>query len=183
MPFNEEYIESDNCRRGRRVLFVCLGNICRSPAAEGVMRSLLDEKGESALWEVDSAGTGGWHVGQLPDKRMRVHARERGLELTHRCRQIRPADFSRFDWIVGMDAQNIADLRELAPTPDDERKILPMGRFLDPLKGYDYVPDPYYEGSEGFELVLDLLEGGCSRLHDFIEAEAENTAAGGCAAL
>lgn len=182
MPFNEEYIESDNCRCcGRRVLFVCLGNICRSPAAEGVMRALLDERGESALWEVDSAGTGGWHVGQLPDRRMHVHARERGLELTHRCRQVRPADFSRFDWIVGMDAQNVDDLRALAPTPADERKILAMGRFLDPLKGYDYVPDPYYEGSEGFELVLDLLEGGCRRLYDFIEAE--NTAAGGCAAL
>lgn len=182
MPTNEKnHIETDNSpRRGRRVLFVCLGNICRSPAAEGVMRALIDQNGESALWEIDSAGTGGWHVGQLPDQRMRLHARRRGLELTHHCRQVREADFSRFDWIVGMDSQNIADLRALAPTPADERKILPMGRFLDPQTGYDHVPDPYYEGSEGFELVLDLLRDGCARLRRFIETKASTAAAEGC---
>lgn len=147
----------------KRILFVCLGNICRSPAAEGVMRRIVAENGATD-WLIDSAGTGRWHVGDLPDRRMRVHARERGLTLDHRCRQVTTADFDRFDLIVGMDAQNVADLHSLAPSPEAEAKIAPMGRWLDRTQGYDHVPDPYYEGSEGFELVLDLLERGCRNL-------------------
>ena len=160
-------------RAPKRVLFVCLGNICRSPAAEGVMTRILREKGDTS-WTVDSAGIGRWHIGQLPDRRMRVHARQRGLELTHHCRQVCADDFERFGLIIGMDSQNIADLRELAPSPEAEAKIRPMSRWLNPLSGYDYVPDPYYEGSEGFELVLDLLEDGCRRLYDEVTA-AENS--------
>lgn len=148
-----------------RVLFVCLGNICRSPAAEGIMRAIVEAEGDAERWEIDSAGIGGWHVGDLPDRRMRVHARQRGLELTHHARQVRPADFDHFDLIVAMDSGNEADLRQLSPTPETDRKIVRMMDYATTSRGYDYVPDPYYEGSEGFELVLDLLEDACRGLY------------------
>lgn len=153
--------------RGRdhlSVLFVCLGNICRSPAAEGVLRDIVAENGQEARWTIDSAGTGRYHIGQLPDNRMRVHARRRGLELTHRCRQVCAADFDDFDLIIPMDANNEADLRAIAPSPEAEARIVPMAEFVDMCSRYDYIPDPYYEGAEGFELVLDLLQNGCDRL-------------------
>lgn len=146
-----------------KVLFVCLGNICRSPAAEGVMRRIVEEGGEGSRWVIDSAGTGRYHIGQLPDNRMRVHARRRGLELTHRCRQVCEQDFDDFDIIIGMDSDNVRNLRRVAPTPEAEDKIVPMAAFVDMAMRYDHIPDPYYEGAEGFELVLDLLENGCSR--------------------
>lgn len=148
------------------VLFVCLGNICRSPAAEGVMKALVEERGESARWHIDSAGTGGWHVGQLPDKRMRVHAVRRGLNLDHICRQVRESDFDNFDLVVGMDADNITNLRRLAPTPEAADKIVSMADFCNMTTRYDYIPDPYYEGAEGFELVLDLLDDACAGLFE-----------------
>jgi len=148
------------------VLFVCLGNICRSPAAEGVMHAIVDEAGQSSRWTIDSAGTGRYHIGQLPDHRMRIHARRRGLELTHRCRQVCEADFDDFDLIIPMDADNEANLRSLAPTPEALEKIVPMAEFVDMSMRYDYIPDPYYEGAEGFELVLDLLQNGCHRLFE-----------------
>lgn len=155
-----------------RVLFVCLGNICRSPAAKGVMRRVVDDAArrgvisryEADSWAIDSAGTGRWHIGQLPDRRMRVHARQRGYELTHHARQVSTADFGRFDLIIGMDSANCADLRAMAPTPEAEAKVVPMAAFFSPGSRYDHVPDPYYEGSEGFELVLDQLEDGCRNL-------------------
>ena len=153
--------------RGRiKILFVCLGNICRSPAAEGVFREIVKEQGADRRFEIDSAGTGGWHCGELPDSRMRLHARQRGLNLTHTCRKVQPSDFEDFDLIIGMDAQNVADLRRLAPTLEDSRKVVAMGDFIDEVLHYDYVPDPYYEGSEGFELVLDLLANGCQNLYN-----------------
>lgn len=152
----------------KRILFVCLGNICRSPAAEGVMKHIIAEEGADD-WTIDSAGTGRWHIGDLPDRRMRIHARDRGLQLDHRCRQVTTADFDRFDLIIGMDSQNVADLRALAPSPEAAAKVAPMGRWLDPAQGYDHVPDPYYEGSEGFELVLDLLQNGCRKLFNDLE--------------
>ncbi len=151
-----------------RVLFVCLGNICRSPAGEGVMRALVEEHGDEARWEIDSAGTGNYHIGDLPDNRMRVHARRRGYELVHRCRQVSERDFDRFDIIIGMDAQNLRNLRRLAPSPEAEEKIVGMAEFFDICTTYDYVPDPYYEGAEGFELVLDLLQSGCNRLYNAV---------------
>ncbi len=149
----------------RRVLFVCLGNICRSPAAEELFRQEVMHHGNLAEWTIDSAGTGDWHVGQLPDQRMRVHARRRGYELTHHCRQVKESDFDNFDIIIGMDANNIANLRRLAPTPEAEKKIVPMSRFLTIASRYDHIPDPYYEGAEGFELVLDLLENASYNLY------------------
>ncbi|MDE5661373.1 MAG: low molecular weight phosphotyrosine protein phosphatase [Muribaculaceae bacterium] len=149
-----------------RVLFVCLGNICRSPAAEGVLSELVREAGTAGRWVIDSAGTGRWHIGQLPDKRMRVHARRRGIELTHHCRQVSVSDFDDFDLIVPMDSQNESDLRQLAPSPEAEARIVPMAAFVDKAMRYDYIPDPYYEGAEGFELVLDLLDSGCRCLRE-----------------
>ena len=152
-------------RKPIRVLFVCLGNSCRSPAADGIMHSLVAEHGVAELWTIDSAGIGGWHVGDLPDKRMRVHAIRRGYDLTHHARQVRELDFDNFDLIIGMDSQNIEDLRELAPSPEAEARIIPMGAFLPASSNYYFIPDPYYEGSEGFELVLDLLEEACRDLY------------------
>ena len=151
-----------------KVLFVCLGNICRSPAAEGVFRSIVEENNDAANWEIDSAGTGRYHIGELPDHRMRIHARRRGLELTHRCRQVCYDDFKTFDIIIPMDASNEANLRRLALTDDDEAKIVPMAMFVDMTYHYDHIPDPYYEGAEGFELVLDLLQNGCANLYDVV---------------
>jgi protein-tyrosine phosphatase len=154
-----------------RVIFVCLGNICRSPAAEGVLRAVVEQHGVGDRWVIDSAGTYGGHSGQLPDQRMRVHARRRGYELTHRARRFTSADFDDFDLVVAMDSANARDLRDLARTVDDEAKIVPMITFVGMATRYDYVPDPYYEGAEGFELVLDLLEDGCERMCTLITPE------------
>ena len=150
------------------VLFICLGNICRSPAAQAVMQAMVDERGLTDRFYIDSAGIGGWHIGDLPDKRMRVHARPRGYELTHRARRVRPADFEDFDLIVGMDASNIDDLHYMAATIEQKDKVVMMGKYIRQYPHYDHVPDPYYEGSEGFELVLDLLEDACGNLLDSI---------------
>ena len=148
-----------------KILFVCLGNICRSPAAEGVMKAIVDNAGDSARFEIDSAGTGNYHIGDLPDKRMRVHAQRRGYSLTHRCRQVRESDFDDFDLIVAMDASNRRNLQLLAPSVEAEHKIIMMANFADLATKYDHIPDPYYEGAEGFELVLDLLESACDNLY------------------
>ncbi|MBR3765651.1 MAG: low molecular weight phosphotyrosine protein phosphatase [Muribaculaceae bacterium] len=151
-----------------RVLFVCLGNICRSPAADGIMQAIVAEHGDEARWEIDSAGTGGYHVGDLPDNRMRIHARRRGYELNHICRQVRYSDFDDFDLIIPMDANNEMNLKRLSPSLENEAKIVPMAKFIDMTLRYDYIPDPYYEGAEGFELVLNLLENGCANLYDVV---------------
>ena len=146
------------------ILFVCLGNICRSPAAQAVMQAMVDERGLSDRFYIDSAGTGGYHIGALPDKRMRVHARPRGYELAHLARSVQASDFEDFDLIVGMDAANVDDLRYMAATPEQRDKVVMMGNYISQYPNYDHVPDPYYEGSEGFELVLDLLEDSCKNL-------------------
>lgn len=155
----------------KKVLFVCLGNICRSPAAQGIMQTIVDEAGESGAWLIDSAGCGNYHTGDLPDHRMRLHARRRGLELTHRARQVRESDFDDFDMIIGMDDANVSHLRHMAPTPEAEAKVHAMSEFFDRSARYDYVPDPYYEGAEGFELVLDLLMDGCRNLYNKISEQ------------
>lgn len=148
-----------------KILFVCLGNICRSPAAEGIFRDIVEKAGLSDRFEIDSAGTGRYHIGDLPDNRMRRQASLRGLKLDHRCRQVCDEDFSHFDMIIGMDDSNICNLRRMAPSVEDERKIHRMAEFIDRSHfHYDHVPDPYYEGTEGFELVLDLLEDSCANL-------------------
>ena len=157
-----------------KVLFVCLGNICRSPAADGIMLNIVAEHGDEDMWEIDSAGTGNYHIGELPDHRMRIHARRRGIELTHRCRQVREADFDDFDLIVPMDGSNEQNLRRLAPTVEADAKIVPMARFVDKSFHYDHIPDPYYSGAEGFELVLDLLQNGCENLYQIIKNHNQN---------
>lgn len=162
-PDTKSLIDSLKGRKDLKIIFVCLGNICRSPAAHGMMESLVSEY-PGLNWEIDSAGTAAYHAGDLPDKRMRLHARDRGLTLTHRARRIRPQDFYDFDLIIPMDSSNLQDLKELAPTAEAQKKIVPMAEFFSPGSRYDFVPDPYYEGSEGFELVLDLLEDSCSNL-------------------
>ena len=152
-----------------RILFVCLGNICRSPAAEGVMKALVENEGQDYHFFIDSAGTGNYHIGDLPDNRMRIHARRRGYDLTHRARQFKTADFDNFDLIIPMDESNFRNIKRMARTVDDEKKIIPMASFLTPGTHYDYIPDPYYEGSDGFELVLDLLENGLHNLFEMLK--------------
>lgn len=162
-----------------RILFVCLGNICRSPAAEAVMADTVDRLGLSSLWEIDSAGTGDYHIGELADPRMRSHAARRGIRLLHRARQVSPSDLSHFDMVIAMDGSNLRNLRALSPTVETDSRIIPMAAFFpggelapcqeptaatDPTRGYDHVPDPYYSGAEGFELVLDMLEAGCRNI-------------------
>lgn len=147
-----------------RILFVCLGNICRSPAANGVMEQMVAQQGLQDKFLIDSAGTYGGHAGELPDPRMRVAASRRGYNLTHRSRKFREQDYHDFDMIVVMDDSNYENVARLAP----ERKYLDkVYRFVEFSKNHpnwSYVPDPYYEGHEGFELVLDILEDGCAEL-------------------
>lgn len=149
-----------------KVLFVCLGNICRSPAADGIMHYIVESHGDSDRWVIDSAGTYSGHAGQLPDQRMRIHARRRGYELTHRARRVTEDDFERFDLIIPMDSSNESNLRDMAPSVEAMDKIIPMIDFVTMSTRYDYVPDPYYEGAEGFELVLDMLEDGCANIYN-----------------
>ncbi len=148
-------------RRKYKILFVCLGNICRSPAAQGIMEKILEERGMTDAVEVDSAGISGYHSGDLPDRRMRVHAQRRGLDLTHRSRRAASDDLRHFDLIVGMDDSNVDDLKELADSVEDAAKVVQISRFFRQHRGFDCVPDPYYGGAEGFENVLDLLEDAC----------------------
>ena len=149
-----------------RILFVCLGNICRSPAAQAVTQNLIDEHGLHDRFHLDSAGTCGGHAGELPDSRMRAHAARRGYKLTHRSRPVRESDFEDFDLIVAMDDNNFSTLRRLAPTLEQERKVVKMIDYSRRHPYYYAVPDPYYEGASGFELVLDLLEDACQGLID-----------------
>ncbi len=146
------------------ILFVCLGNICRSPAAEGILRQMAVNGGVAHRLRIDSAGIGGWHVGDLPDRRMRRHAARHGYELTSRARQFETDDFGRFDLIIGMDNENVADLRRKARTDDDRRKIHCMTEFLTRHPQQLTVPDPYYGGDADFELVVELLEDACAEL-------------------
>ena len=153
----------------KSILFVCLGNICRSPMAEGVFNRLLKEKGLQDKFEVDSAGLHGYHAGELPDSRMRAHASKRGYHLTHRSRPVFLTDFDQFDMLIGMDEQNIRGLKILAPTAEHQAKIYRMTDYLTKIKA-DEVPDPYYGGAAGFEYVIDLLEDACSGLLDTLTA-------------
>lgn len=151
-----------------RLLFVCLGNICRSPAAQSVMQKIIDEDEALQFVELDSAGTYGGHAGDLPDSRMRMHAGRRGYVLTHRSRQIRFSDFERFDMILAMDDRNYDDLCAMAPDVDSVRKVFRMTDFCCRMVA-DHVPDPYYGGSSGFEQVLDILEDACIGLSNFLK--------------
>lgn len=165
----KEY-NSLNSNKKYKILFVCLGNICRSPAAQAVMERIVAERGISDKVEVDSAGISGYHRGDLPDKRMRVHAARRGLQLTHLSRPVSHSDFERFDLIIGMDDANVDDLCDMAFSLEEEAKVVQISRFFRNYKGQDCIPDPYYGGSEGFENVLDLLDDACGTIADLIQS-------------
>ena len=156
-------------QRRCRILFVCLGNICRSPAAEEVMRALLREAHLDGRVEVDSAGISSYHRGDLPDARMRRHAARRGYSLTHRSRPVCTDDFFRFDLIIGMDDGNMDALKDLSPSLEADAKLHRMCEYCVD-KAVDAVPDPYYGGAAGFEDVLDILEDACRGLLARIES-------------
>ena len=149
----------------KSLLFVCLGNICRSPAAEGVFLHLLDQRGLNDQFIVDSAGTGGWHVGNPADRRMQAAANKRGIQLPSRARQISLDDLRTFDLVLTMDDANLAAVRSLADEAGSQATatIQPMLSFSTAFSETE-VPDPYYGGEAGFEHVLDLLEDACSNL-------------------
>ena len=151
-----------------KVLFVCLGNICRSPAAHGIFEHIVRENGMQENIEIDSAGTYSGHRGELPDRRMRNAALYRGYALTHHSRPVSSLDFLDFDLIVAMDDQNYEDLMHLAPSVEATHKIKKMASYLT-SHNISYIPDPYYMGTEGFTLVLDLLEEGCMNLYNEIK--------------
>ena len=166
---NIELINSLKHKEKIKILFVCLGNICRSSSAEEVMRTLIRKEGLEREIEVDSAGILSYHQGELPDSRMRIHASSRVYNLTHRYRPVCTDDFYHFDMIIGMDDRNIEDLIERAPDLETEKKIRRMTDYCR-VKMVDYVPDPYYGGAQGFENVLDILEDACAGLLESIRA-------------
>lgn len=139
-----------------RILFVCMGNICRSPTAEAVFRAKVADAGAADRFSIDSAGTFGYHTGNRADPRMRDHASRRGYNLTSIARQVEAADFDAFDLIVAMDRENLNDLTAQCPA-DHQSKLRLMMDFVPDMAGTD-VPDPYYGGPAGFERVLDLIE-------------------------
>ena len=147
----------------KKILFVCLGNICRSCTAEEVMRTILKREGLDKAIEVDSAGLISYHQGEQADPRMRAHASRRGYHITHLSRPVRMSDFEEFDLILGMDDSNISRLRELAPSLEAEEKIHRMTEYCTRIPA-DHVPDPYYGGAQGFENVIDILEDACAGL-------------------
>jgi protein-tyrosine phosphatase len=154
--------------------FVCLGNICRSPTAEGVMAALVTEAGLDERIVVDSAGTGSWHRGELPDDRARAEARRRGVELTSRASTFMPGDALAFDLVLAMDRSNLADLRDR--TGPELHPRLRLLREFDPALGPDdrwggEVPDPWAGGDDGFVVVYDLVEAACRGLLDHVRAE------------
>lgn len=155
-------------RKKHSILFVCLGNICRSPAAEGIMQAIVEREGQTEDFLIDSAGIGSWHVGQLPDHRMRSHGADHGYNFCSRARQICPDDLSRFDLIVAMDEENRRDILRLASTDEERRKVVRMADFFAHHPGQPDVPDPYYGGPRGFDHVIELLEDACQTLFERI---------------
>jgi protein-tyrosine phosphatase len=146
----------------KSILFVCLGNICRSPTGEGVLQSLVEERGLESKVTIDSAGTIGYHEGNPADRRMRDHASRRGYDLTSRSRKIAVDDLDRFDLVIAMDRQNLSDILEIDSAATNVKL---MSDFLDDSWPID-VPDPYYGGADGFETVLDMIEAACPSILD-----------------
>lgn len=147
-----------------RINFVCLGNICRSPTAEGVMKKLVEDAGLTPGFFIDSSGTGAYHSGERADPRSRAAALGRGIKLTSISRQFVDGDFEDFDYVVAMDRSNLGDLQRRANVPSHQQK-LHLLRAFDPRAGSDQdVPDPYYGSGDGFDRVLDICEAGCRGL-------------------
>ena len=146
------------------VLFVCLGNICRSPLAEGVFRHVLDDRGLTDRFRVDSAGTGSWHVGESPDHRAMRSAATHGVTLSGHSRQVQPEDFRTFDYIVAMDRSNLAELENYRDGVGGDTSLYLLREF-DPEGGPGAeVPDPYYGGPDGFEKVYQMVDRSCEAL-------------------
>ena len=157
-----------------RLMFVCMGNICRSPLAHGVFQKLVEERGLQDRIDIESSGTISYHAGELPDPRMRAEAKKHGIELSHRARQFLPEDVDTYDLILGMDSSNIAHIKEIG-----KRKILGVShiklfRKFDPQGGKE-VPDPYYGSGDGFSLVYDIVSRTCEQLLEHIEGSLEKT--------
>jgi protein-tyrosine phosphatase len=160
-------------RRMVRLLFVCMGNICRSPTGEAVMRAVVAREGLEDQVEIDSAGTGGWHVGHPPDRRATAAAQARGIVMEGAARQVTAADFDAYDLLLAADADNVAGLRALAPDAVAAAKIHLL-REYDPdavAAGDLAIPDPYYGGPDGFEHVIDLIDAACEGLLAHLRAE------------
>ena len=152
-----------------RILFVCAGNICRSPLAEGVFRHLVTQAGRAEAYHIDSAGTGGWHEGEAPDLRSVAVARNHGIDISRqRARRIRTSDFTAFDLVLAMDSDNLGNLLDVA-SADSKHRIHLFSRFA--VGGIEDIPDPYYGGKEGFEQVYSMLLDGCAALFERLEAE------------
>lgn len=154
-----------------RVLFVCLGNICRSPAAEAVFRHLVATSGLEGAFSIDSAGTGAWHVGERADRRMRQAAKTRGIEVTSIARQVVPEDFERFDHILAMDSSNLRTLQSMAPVAHHHK--IRLFRDLDPEAQGEDVPDPYYGDRSGFDDVLEIVTRAGQGLLDELRTRVE----------
>ena len=167
---------SNMTKKGKHtVLFICLGNICRSPAAEGIMKSLVEKAGLQDEFEIDSAGIGGWHIGQLPDSRMRKCGAEHGYNFNSHARQFQKSDFARFETILVMDNENYRAITSMASSESDRKKVVRMADFLTHHREYTTVPDPYYGDYSDFELVITLLEDACQELLDSIIGEGVTT--------
>jgi Protein-tyrosine-phosphatase len=147
---------------------VCLGNICRSSAAQEILQTYLNKKGVINQFKVDSAGLINYHKGELPDKRMRDHASKRGYILTHLSRPIAKDDIKNFSYIIAMDRSIYNSVKEMVENPEDYKKIFLMQDFSLNYRDEKDVPDPYYGGSEGFEHVLDMLEDSCEVFSDIL---------------
>lgn len=152
-----------------KVLFVCLGNICRSPAAEAVFRNIVNRRGVSDQFSIDSAGTSAHHAGEKADSRIRAEAMKRGIEVTSISRQFEASDFSKFDYILVMDESNYRNILKLDKNQNYQSHVLKMTDFASgKYQNFDEVPDPYYGGLEGFQLILDLLENTCEGLFSYL---------------
>jgi protein-tyrosine phosphatase len=154
-----------------RLCFVCLGNICRSPIGEGVMRHLIEDAGLSAIMEVDSAGTAGYHSGEPPDARARAAGRRFAVEVGGRARQFKAADFERFDYVLAMDRTNFEDLADLATDPASRRKLHLLRSFDGASPEGASVPDPYYGDDEDFDDVVRICLAACAPLLERLRAE------------
>lgn len=148
-----------------KILFICLGNICRSPAANAVMQKMVDDAGLSARFLIDSAGIGNWHVGELPDKRMRDHGAKRGYQVNHIARQFNAeTDFDSFDYIIVMDEDNYNNISRMAHSDKERNQVIRMVDYITEHPDATSVPDPYYGGAKDFDYALDLIEDGCRGL-------------------
>ena len=154
------------------VLFVCLGNICRSPSGEGVFKALVKQEGLEESFFIDSAGTSAYHIGEPADRRMRKHASRRDVQLNSRSRQFRRDDFKNFDYILAMDGSNYRDIIFLDRSGEHQEKVSLMTDFSTAHKDMD-IPDPYFGGAAGFEDVLDILEESCRGLLDTLKSKHE----------